>query len=766
MDQENTKTVPELAPVSFCEFSPSTYEEWKKEAVDSLKGAPFEKRLLTQTYEGITLEPLYTGEHLQESEAAYPGFAGFRRGTKATGYISKPWTIAQSVEAALPAEANEILRRELERGNEAIHLELNRSSLMGRDFRSDKNGAVSEKGLLLDTLKDINDTLKDIDVRKAELDIYTGVSAVSVLGLIAAHARTGWGISHLKDCRGRIGADPIGMLAAEGELPCPPEELYDEMALAIRWSAEHMPGMRTIMINGNVYHNGGANAVQELSCCMSAAISYIRALLKRGLDIDTIAGQISFSFSIGANYFMEIAKFRAARMLWAQIVQAFEGGNEAQKLNVIAETSRFTQTIYDPYVNILRATTQAFSGIIGGVDALRIAPFDSAAGQSDEVSRRIARNIQLMFRSEFDMLRPVDAAGGSWSIESLTSELAGAAWSEIQKTETEGGIIESLKSGRIQSEIGKVLSSRLKNLSTRSDRAVGVNMYPNILEKRLQRAPVSIEDIKARKARDMDGCVSGISGIDEASKNSCLEALSAKIQGEPADIMNAITDAFLAGAAAFEIRTALNSGELGNTHGSSGSGDASVLRDSCDSDNASGTSDSRNSDNASGTGDSSAIHVEPIRPRRWTEDYERLRGQTETYEKDSGKKVRVFLANMGPLSQHKARADFTTGFMEVACFEVLSNDGFPTVGEAASAAASSGADVTVICSTDDTYPELVPQLAEQIKASCPDMLVLLAGAPAAEYTDVYKQAGVDDFIHLRSNCLDILQKILKVKGLN
>ncbi|NTW98790.1 MAG: methylmalonyl-CoA mutase [Geobacteraceae bacterium] len=722
MDNEITISMSEIPQVSFSEFLPTSYEDWKKEAVIALKGAPFEKRLFTQTYEDITLEPIYTREHLQRAQhhLEYSGLADFMRGTKFSGYITKPWTIAQLVDSTIPTQANKAIRLELDRGNEAIHLILHRSTLLGSNGRAINDSQALKKGLILDTIQDMDDVLRDIGVRETELNIFTGISAISVLGLIAAQARASGRMAHLREYQGRIGADPIGVLAEEGELPCFMDEFFDEMALAIHWSSQYMPGIRTIMVRGDVYHNGGANAVQELSYCMSTAISYINALQIRGLDINIIAKQISFKFSIGSNFFMEIAKLRAARMLWAHIVQAYSGEEEAQKLDVIAETSRFTQTIYDPYVNILRATTQSFAGIIGGVDALCVIPFDDPIGDSDEVSKRIARNIQLMFRNEFDLLRPVDPAGGSWYIERLTCQIAEAAWDSIQKINDEGGIIAKLKNGSIQEEIGKVLQNRKKNLATRADRVVGTNMYSNPQEKPLQRPSGNFEVIMEQRTREIEEY---ISGMDETYRKKCIEVLPAKISGEPLDFMRSVIDAFMAGAAAYEVRTALNDDIPGD------------------------------------------LHVKPIRSRRWTEDFEELRNRTKNYEKDTGNKIQIFLANMGPLAQHKARADFVTGFMEIAGFEVFKNNGFSTIEDAVVAATTSGASVTVICSTDETYPELVPPLAKRLKASFPGMPVLLAGAPPAEYIECYKKAGVDDFVHIRSNCLEILQSIQRTKGL-
>ena len=631
-----------LPIVDFTEFVPQTYAEWKEEAIASLKGAPFDKKLLTKTYEGITLEPLYTAEHAAAFSAknGMPGADGYLRGTSAAGYSVEPWLVAQKGDAACPKEANALLREGLSKGVSAIC------------FDPQCCPEIS-------TLDDMKTLLDGIDIAKYPFQVFCGASAEPTLHFLATVAeQAGIDTAALS---GVIGADPLGTLARQGTVCGSMESCYDQMFACLRWA---MPRIKTIFIQGSVYHEGGASAVQELAAMFAAAVAYLDALGKRGFSVDEIAGKIAFSFSLGADFFMEIAKLRAARLMWAQIIEAYSGGEEAARLDCHAATSRFTATVYDPYVNILRATTQAFSGVVGGTDGLTVEPFDAAVRLSDEHSRRIARNIQVMMQNEFNLNTPVDPAGGAWYVETLTAQLAEAAWKELQRIEEQGGLLASLKSGALQAAIAATLNERFKKLSTRADRAVGSNMYANTQETRLSAA-----------SRVLPANCCG---------NDC--------EGE------------------------------GET-------------------------------------------VTAITPHRWTEQFEALRVKTEEHTAKTGKKLKVFLANMGPLSQHKARADFTVGFMEVGGFEVLKNDGFDSTQAAAEAAIASGAQAAVICSTDDTYPALVPPLARAIKAKAPNMLVLLAGLPAPEFKDAYTEAGMDDCIHIRADCLSIIKKIQQAGGI-
>lgn len=662
-----------LDPVSFDEFAPTTYEMWKQEAVASLKGAPFEKRLLSKTYEGITLEPIYTQDSAEAfaQRLSFPGVEDYLRGVKSGGYLSRPWAVAQELDICRPAEANAVLKQELAKGGTAISFDA---------------GAVG-----LNSLDDALTLFDGLCLLEAELNLFAGASALPLLGLLTARvSKKELGDYNYHGC---IGADPIGSYALNGASPAGLDCYYQQMGASMRWAQQNMPQIKTIFIQGSVYHNGGANAVQEVAAAMATAVAYLDALLEQGFSVDEIAGHIRFQFSLGANFFIEIAKLRAARMVWSQVVKAYGGSAEAGKIDISAATSAFTATVYDPYVNILRATTQAFSGVVGGVNALTVLPFDYAVGESEELSRRIARNIQVMMQQEFNLLSPVDPAGGSWYIETLTGQLAEAIWQQLQKIDAAGGIVSVLQSGALQDEIAAVLASRFKALASRAEKAVGSNMYPNTLEKPL-----------VRPARE------------KAEATAAAKATAAVDHSVPA-----VEQAFLAGAGMAAVQAALNCGE--------------------------------------------APAIKAVTPHRWTEQFEALRAATEKHVAQTGRNIKIFLCNMGPIPQHKARADFSAGFMEVANFEVLKNNGFATADDAIAAAKASGADAAVICSTDETYPELVPVLAKGIKQSCPGMKVILAGMPAAELKPLYDESGVDEYIHVKANCLQILSQIQKERGI-
>lgn len=704
-DVENFPDVP------LDEFTPPTDEEWKAACEALLKGAPFEKKMFTKTYEGITFDPMYTRKHTEDilPKGVMPGMGDYLRGVDAAGYIGKPWGIAQACDETLPAENNELLRHEHDKGATIYHIVLDTASRTGVDARQAE--AVGDTGTSVTTVEDMHVLLTGLDLAKFPLYVYAGANAVPLLALVAAARRASG--EDMAEVHGIVGADPIGALAADGKLPASLDAHYDSLAAAARWATVNAPHLRTVFVRSDVYSNGGANDVQEVASVLATATAYLRALCERGLTIDEAASQIAFAFSMGANFFLQIAKLRAVRPLWAQIVGAFGGSAEAQKMRIHARPALFFKTIYDPYVNMLRNTTEIFSGVVGGIDSFESAPFDEPIRKGDEFSRRIARNVQIMLQEEFGLLQPIDPAGGSWAVETLTRQMKEKIWAEFQRIEKEGGIIAALRAGSLQESVAAVLAARFKNADLRRDRIVGNNMYPNMTETLLETRAEDTAALKAQRTADIDAY---LSDIDVKHLGEALASL------RQAHSVDHAVEAALAGATIAELMTAVTEGNGAET-------------------------------------------VTAIAPHRWSERFEALRQRTEEYKAEKNDNVKIFLANMGPIPQHKARADFTTGFLQVGAFEVLGNDGFKTVEEAADAARASGADAVVICSTDATYPEIVPALAPKLHEVLPKARVFLAGAAPKDLLETYKEAGIDEYISVRANCYEILESLQKQKGM-
>ncbi|MDD6383457.1 methylmalonyl-CoA mutase family protein [Mitsuokella jalaludinii] len=699
--------------VPFDEFTPPTYEEWKENCIALLKGAPFDKKMYTKTYEGITFDPMYFRKTTEDilPRTSFPGLTDFMRGARPNGYIDLPWGIAQACDETMPAENNALLKHEVKNGSTIYNVKVDDATLLCEDVREAKH--PGKKGVSLTTLADMHTLLDGLKLDKYPLYLYGGKTALPLLAMTAAAYKASGG--HVEKLQGFIGADPIGELASRGTSGVALDALWDDMAACAKWAQKHAPGLRTVMVKSDVYSNGGANDVQEMAYTLATATTYLRVLMERGLTIDEAASTIMFTYSMGANFFLQIAKLRAVRPLWAQIVKAFGGSTDAQVMHIHARPALFFKTVYDPYVNMLRNTTEIFSGVVGGLDSFENATFDEPIRKGDEFSRRIARNVQIILQEEFGMLQPIDPAGGSWAVETLTKQMKEKIWKAFQDVEAQGGILPALRQGEPQAAITAILESRFKNSELRRDRIVGNNMYPNMTEKRLDPRPEDEAAIRKDRTAEVQEY---LSDIDTEHKDKCLDDLQ---QASVDDRVEKAIAAASAGATLTELAASSKAGQPET--------------------------------------------VAPITAHRWSERFEKLRRRTEDYKEAHQDNVKIFLANMGPIPQHKARADFTTGFLQVGAFEVLGNDGFKTPEEAAKAAAESHADAVVICSTDATYPEIVPQLAPLLHKALPEARVFLAGAAPKDLLETYKEAGIDDYISVRANCYNILLSLQKKKGM-
>ena len=706
-----------LAPVSFDEFEKPTYERWQAEVEKALKGGDFHKKMFTKTYEGITLQPIYTPALHQEKipKGVYPGAGEFLRGTKASGYIKDSWGVSQYVDESLPKDANHASLYEIVKGGTIHNIRLDEATRHDQDVQV--GASVGVGGTSLATMADCSQLIERFNLKENPLYIETGASAAILLGMLSATVKASK--KQTSDLKGLVGADPIGVWAKDGALHMSLDTAFDEMAHTVVWAKEQAPELRTVLVSGDVYANGGANDVQEVAYALATAVCYVRQLAQRNIDMQTIAKSMMFTFSMGANFFMEIAKLRALRVLWARIMEEFGAEEQDRAVHVHGRTSAFTKTVYDPYVNLLRNTTQAFSGVVGGLNSLEVSPFDQPIRKSDEFSRRIARNIQVMLQTEFELRQPVDPVGGSWYVETLAAELCEKIWDEFQTIESKGGIIAALKEGYPQAQVKTILNERFKNLAFRKDVAVGNNMYANMTEELLDPKPENQETLRQKRVAHLEEYLAGADQDALVKAQATLEASTT----EPGALIGLIELGALHKMTIRQIRSALEAGDI------------------------------------------SSETIEPITAHRWTEQFEALRMRTENYKQRTKDNVKVFLANMGPIPQHKPRADFSTGFFEVAAFEVIKNDGHETTADAAKAARESGADVVVICSTDDTYPELVPPLAKELKETMPNVTVILAGAPSKDLEPVYREAGVDDFISVRANCYAILNTLQDKKGM-
>ncbi|RDU35208.1 methylmalonyl-CoA mutase [Neobacillus piezotolerans] len=586
-------------------FSETTMADWKNKAEQALKGKSTDT-LNSRTYESIILKPLYTREDCVN--AGYPGSPDFRRGINPPGYRDRKWHIAQQISWDSADELSRKLKDAFSKGQTSI------SFKMKEGFERD--AAIASYGFS----------------ENHPYAIDAGSGQAAFLSALDEADRTA-GLT------GYIGFDPLAEFAIRnGDKPL---DLGD-YAETITGAAVKHTNLRTVLVDAGVYHNGGANAVQELAAAAASGVFYIERLLEAGMDIDSIFTKIVFSFATGANFFMEIAKFRAARIIWDRIGELYGAVEPVRGMVIAAQTSQFTKTLYDPHVNLLRAGNEAFAAVLGGVQYLHVEPFDSLEGATP-LSERIARNIQLILQEEAYLDKVADPAGGSWYVEELTEQLAEKAWELFVKIDSLGGMHAVLATGWLKKEIGATLDQRMSDAKTRKQSIVGTNVYANLAE-------------------------------------------TAKAIPEQRDVWE---------------------------HG--------------------------------------------IRGTRLSIPFEELRLKTAALEK-SGQKASVGLICLGSLKESKARADFVEGFVAPGGIRAGRSGVVVSLDDAEEFIAETGFPRYCFCSTDERYKEDGLGILTELKRRHPGILFYLAGQPGEK--DEWLEAGLTDFIHIKSNCHDFLANVI------
>ena len=568
------------------EFPPVSTESWEEVIRKDLKGADYAKKLVWQTEEGLAVKPYYRAEDLAGLDYlnAAPGTFPYLRGTRATA----DWRIREEIDEVDAEKANQAACSAIVAGAEEVA------------FGNVEIKSRTELRILLANLPEIpvhfqhaNESLLRLLIEKKPL------SAVST------------------------GMDPFANLILAAEIiPAAPRTIVP------------------FTIHSEKFDEAGATAVQEVGFALAAGIDFLAEMQSAGVDINRAAASLTFSFAIGSSYFFQIAKLRAFRMSWAKAVESFSVAKENAKARIHARTSRWNETIYDPYVNILRATTEAMSAAIGGADSISVAPFDECYKKPDESSRRMARNAQILLKQEALLCRVSDPGGGSYCIEVITDFIAREAWKVMQEIEGAGGYQKARADGHITRALKQSLAAKEKAILQRRRIFTGTSQHANLTEKASQR-------------------------------------------------------------------------------------------------------------------------IDPSRPRdvrRGAEGYEQLRLRTERAATESGKTPRVLLAEIGDVKMRSARSNFAANFFGCAGFDIVTQR-FDNVD----AIAKNIADIIVLCSSDPEYPALAAALITKLTALKRNTPVIVAGFP--ESVEELKAAGVADFIHVRSNPIELLTKWQKHLGI-
>lgn len=602
----------------FTEFVAPSKQEWLDKIQVDLKGADFDKRLVWRTNEGFNVQPFYRREDVLKLKTpdALPGEFPYVRGNKKK---DNEWYVRQDIKADDAMAANEKALDLLNKGIDSLCFKIS-----GDDVNKD----------FVETL------LKDIVCDAVELNFNTCKRHTLELAKILTEYFEQKGYDKAKIV-GSLDWDPMEKIVMKGHDVTPILDLAPEIVKAL---AEY-PNFRCITVNAVSLNNAGSYIVQELGYALAWGNDYLNRLVEAGVDVDLAASKIKFNMGITENFFMEIAKFRAARMLWAEIVKQYAPKNdESCKMCVNAVTSKYNMTLFDSYVNLLRSQTETMSAALAGVHSIVVTPFDAVYETPNDFSERIARNQQLLLKEESHFDKVVDPGAGSYFIEELTTSLANEGWKIFLNVEDNGGFLEAAKKGIVQDDINATNVKRHEAAAKRKEFILGTNQFPNFTEKSDGKRPLSCS------------CSCG-HGHDTAFKS--------------------------------------------------------------------------------------------INSTRLAADFEDLRIKVESSEK-----VPVaFMLTIGNLAMRQARAQFSCNFLACAGYKVVDNLGFSTVEEGVDAALKAGADIVVLCSSDDEYAQYAVPAYKYLDGRA---MFVVAGAPAC--MDDLKAAGIENFIHVRCNVLETLKE--------
>jgi len=702
MKQDKKPAAPEAPALNILnDFKPHTYEEWRAAAQELLKDKPFDKVMKSTLIEGITLEPIYRREDIAnlDLKRELPGMGAHVRGKATDGYTDNAWAISEEIPASIPAEFNKAALNDLSRGQNELNIPLDCATCAGQDADKADEKSVGCCGLSLSTLADMEKAFDGVHLEMISTYLQSGSSGLPVASLLLALAKKrGMKLSELSGC---VESDPLGVLAAQGKLPMSLSEAYGEMAELTAYAAKNAPKLQTIGVSSLAYSNGGASAVDELAYVLATFAEYVREMQKKGVGIDAAAQHTRVTLTLGSNFFMEIAKLRAARLLLASVVEAF-GGNPASKAMYIhARGANWNKSRLDPYANLLRSTTETFSGAIGGANGMHTSTFDETYAMPDEFSRRIARNQQILMQEECELTRTIDPAGGSYYVEWLTDQVAQKAWAAFQKIEAAGGMAKALESGAVEDQIGKLRADRLKKIQQRRDEVVGVNAYPNATEKLVADRRPDAKAVKAQRSAEVSKTRKSIT-IADTKVESLIDAASK-------------------GASVGEIAAALRK-------------------------------------------EAPASIAKPVVQTRAAEPYEKLRAASAAYAAKHGHAPQILQANMLASRAYRIRADWTSSFFNAAGIQMLNDVDYKTTEDLVKAVAEKGVKVVVITSSDDNYLTLAETTAKALKALPNAPYVMLAGTPTPEQEAPWKAAGVDEYVNVRANNYALNHKMLELTG--
>ena len=703
-------------------FDKRTLSVWTDLAAKELKGRPLEE-LVWRAPEGIEIKPLYTAADLEGIEAdTLPGFTPFTRGVRATMYAGRPWTVRQYAGFSTAEESNAFYRKNLAAGQMGLSVAFDLATHRGYDSDHPRvAGDVGKAGVAIDSVEDMKILFAGIPLERMSVSMtMNGAVIPTMANFIVAAEEQGVAPEKLS---GTIQNDILKEFMVRNTYIYPPAPSMRIVADIIEFTAQKMPKFNSISISGYHMHEAGATAVQELAYTLADGIEYVRAALAKGLKVDEFAPRLSFFFGIGMNFFFEVAKLRAARLLWSKIMGGFGAKNpESLMLRTHCQTSGVSLTEQDPYNNIVRTAYEALAAVLGGTQSLHTNSFDEAIALPTEFSARIARNTQLILQHESQVTRVADPLGGSYYVEALTHSLAKAAQDTIDDVEAMGGMTKAVEAGIPKLKIEEAAARRQARIDKGEDVIVGVNRFEPEHEDHVQ-----VRDIDNAAVRETQiARLKHVKATRDASKvKAALEALSKGAAGN-GNLLALAVDAARARATVGEISEAME--KVFGRHRAQIRSISGVYGSAYEGDN----------------------------------EFAAIRGEVEAFAREEGRRPRILVAKMGQDGHDRGAKVIATAFADLG-FDVDIGPLFQTPDEVAKDAVEADVHVVGVSSQAAGHKTLVPQLVEALrKQDAGDILVVVGGViPAQDYAYL-EQAGAAAIFGPGTNIPDAARRVLQL----
>ena len=699
-----------------------TKADWDAAAAREVRG----KDIVTHTPEGIEVRPVYTAEDVEGIDPGLPGFAPFTRGPYASMYTGRPWTIRQYAGFSTAEESNAFYRRNLAAGQKGLSVAFDLATHRGYDSDHPRVvGDVGKAGVAIDTLEDMKILFDGIPLGEMSVSMTMNGAVLPVMAfyIVAAEEQD---VPQDK-LTGTIQNDILKEFAVRNTYIYPPAPSMRIVADIIQYCSAHMPKFNSISISGYHMHEAGATAVQELAFTLADGMDYVRAARAKGLDVDHFAPRLSFFFGIGMNFFMEVAKLRAARLLWHRIMTGFGAtSGKSTMLRTHCQTSGVSLTEQDPYNNIMRTTIEAMAAVLGGTQSLHTNSFDEAVALPTDFSARIARNTQLVLAEESGLTNVADPLGGSYYVEALTAELADRAWALIEEVEALGGMTQAVAEGMPKRCIEEAAAARAARVDRGETVIVGVNRYRLGEESHLDILQIDNDKVRA-------GQIARIARTraerDTAKAEAALDALREGAEGD-ANLLALSIEAARARCTLGEISAAL--------------------------------------EDAFGRYGTVPTPVQGIYGGAWKDDpaWARATGGVGTIARRLGRKPRMLVAKMGQDGHDRGANLVSSAFADLG-FEIVPGPLFQTPEESARLAVERNVDVVGASSLAAGHKTLVPELIGHLRdLGRSDIKVVVGGVIPPQDYDMLREAGVQAIFGPGTNLVEAAGEVLKLLGHN